>query len=322
MVLLPAMMRDQITEVAGTLLSVDPTLTHVLLAIVAVLVLSLPLVVFFLLLGDLTRFYFHAQHVSGGSTTVFAPRFTLTGLRLPVDDLSAPAAESLKRMREHPHTLELIVPPNPRGRGSIDRKLDAYGLRRSASATDLERVNGLFELLASRDRSLAEEVAKVEFGLARHLLRLQVIVIRYVKALLAFLVTALAVFSAAAVIARDRALDRQGQLWLSVIFVVWAPVMVVAVSSPVRWVESLLRAEDATAHSIAADVEFTKFERFAVALGLAVLALAGVVLVVRLADDVEFAERCAALVCLAAAALAFLRGASRSPARRRRDAHR
>ena len=43
-----------------------------------------------------------------------------------------------------------------------------------------------------------EEVAKVEHGMTRHILRLQVIVLRYVKALLAFLTTALAVFTSAA----------------------------------------------------------------------------------------------------------------------------
>ena len=36
--------------------------------------------------------------------------------------------------------------------------------------------------------------------MARHVLRLQVIVLRYVKALLAFLTTAIAVFAAAAVV--------------------------------------------------------------------------------------------------------------------------
>jgi hypothetical protein len=317
MVLLPAMMKDQIAGVAGALMEVDPSPTHVLLAIIASIVLGLPLMVFFLLLGDLTRFYFHAEHVQTGSGTVFAPRFTLTGLRLPAGELSSVAAAGLESARGDRAAVELVVPPNPRGRERIDQRLAAYGIVAEGAAdwSDADRSAGLFELVASRPRALADEVAKVEFGMTRHLLRLQVIVMRYVKALLAFVVTALAVFAAAAVVARDDRVGAGGQLWLAAIFAAWVPVMVLAVSSPVRWVESLLLAEGAGNHSVSADREFTRFERIAILVGALVLALTAAVLIVRLVDgsNTPAGVTCAAVIVASIAA--FVVAARRSVAR-------
>ena len=69
-----------------------------------------------------------------------------------------------------------------------------------AGHDDLARAAGLLELAASRSRLLLEEVAKVEHGMARHVLRLRGLVLRYVKALLALLTTALAVYAGDAVV--------------------------------------------------------------------------------------------------------------------------
>ena len=204
MVLLPAMLKDHVVEVLRVLLTSEHSLPHILLSVTAALVLVLPFVVLFLLLGDLTRFYFHAQHLAGASGQAFAPRFTLTGLRLPSDELSPTSAAELAAARLEPLTVELLVPSNPATRAAIDAKLDAYGgLGRHLHDDDIGRADGLFELVAARSRTLAEEVAKVEHGMARHLLRLQVIVMRYVKALLAFLTTAIAVAAALSVVRAD-----------------------------------------------------------------------------------------------------------------------
>jgi hypothetical protein len=265
MVLLPAIVKDQIVIVLRSLLTSEPTVPHALLVVVALVVLAVPLIVLFLLLGDLTRFYFHAQHVPGEQSDAFAPRFTLTGLRLPVGDLSPAADRDLAAARREPAAIELLVPPNQAARDAIDRKLDAYGgLDRHDHPGDLGRVNGLMELIAARSRTPAEEIAKVELGMARHLLRLQVIVLRYVKALLAFLTTALAVFAASGAVQSGDALGPNSELWLAAIFALWAPTIVYAVASPVRWIAGLLRAEGATVNAVAADQEFTRIERIAV----------------------------------------------------------
>lgn len=321
MVLLPAMMKDQIAGVVGTLLTVDPTAPHVLLAVLAGIVLALPLVVFFMLLGDLTRFYFHAHHVEGAGGMLFVPRFTLTGLRIASDELSPAAAADVDAARAEPSVVDLVVPPNAAGRARIDQRLAAYGLDH-ADPDDETRAAGLFELISSHSRSLADEVAKIEFGMTRHLLRLQVIVIRYVKSLLVFLVTALSVFAAAAVAERDTGVGATGQLWLAVIFAGWAAIVAVAVSAPVRWVNAMLRADGAAANSVASDPEFTRFERVVFAVGAAALALSIVVLVARLVDGTRALDAGLSATATVAAAAVFAWAASRSvvgpavPARR------
>jgi hypothetical protein len=198
---------------------------------------------------------------------VFTPRFTLTGLRLPADELKPAAAAELGACRRDPATIELLVPPKDTARQQIDRRLDAYGgLRRRDDPGDAGRAAGLLTLVAARDRSLAEEIAKVENGLARHLLRVQVIVLRYVKALLLFLATALAVFAAAGVVSADAEVTPTSELWLATVYLLWAPMVVVAVGAPVRVIEGLLRAEGATRSALGADVELTRVERASVVL--------------------------------------------------------
>ena len=215
MVLLPAIARDSIVSVIRTLVSGDLDLAHVCLLAAMVALLALPFAALWLVLRDLTLFYFHAQHLAHDGHDVFTPRFTLTGIRLPSDELGAAGRDELTTVRASAANIDLLVPSNDLARSRIDRQLDAYGgLGRHDVDGDLGRAGGLFELTASRDRSLIEEVAKIEYGIARHILRVQVIVLRYVKALLAFLTTALAVFAAAAVLEDSTTIGPTEELWL------------------------------------------------------------------------------------------------------------
>ena len=168
-------------------------------------------------------------------------------------------------VRGTPANIDLLVPSNDLARSRIDRQLDAYGgLGRHDVEGDPGRADGLFELAASHDRSLIEEVAKIEYGIARHILRVQVIVFRYVKALLAFLTTALAVFAAAAVLEGSATIGPTEELWLVCITALWAPSLVAVVTAPVRWLDQLLRAEGASRSAVANDPELTRVERLAI----------------------------------------------------------
>jgi len=265
MVLLPAIARDSIVSVIRTLVKGDLDLAHLCLLAAMVALLALPFAALWLVLRDLALFYFHAQHVAHGGQDVFTPRFTLTGIRLPSDELRADARADLATVRTSAANIDLLVPSNDLARARIDRQLDAYGgLGRHDVDGDLGRAGGLFELTASRDRSLIEEVAKIEYGIARHILRVQVIVLRYVKALLAFLTTALAVFAAAAVLEGSTTIGPTEELWLVCISALWAPSLVAVVTAPVRWLDQLLRAEGASRSAVANDPELTKVERLAI----------------------------------------------------------
>ena len=269
MVLLPAIARDSVVTIMRALLTGGPEATRLLLLAAMGAVLSLPFMALWFLLRDLTRFYFHAQHLLHDGRDVFAPRFTLTGLRLPIGELNE-SIGLLEAARIDPVNIELLVPPRAASRATIDRQLDAYGgLGGSNEAGingDIGRAAGLFELVASRSRTLPDEVAKMEHGMVRHMLRIQVIVLRYVKALLAFLTTALAVFAADAVVESHPDLDTAARAVLSCVILGWAPCIVVAVNAPVRWIEQLLRNEGAARNAIRTDDEFTRVERIATAI--------------------------------------------------------
>jgi hypothetical protein len=308
MVLLPAVERDSVTTVLGALLSGDVDLVRVLLSVAVCAAVALPFTALWLLLRDLTQFYFHANHVRHGDGEAFTPRFTLTGLRLPQDELGAASTDELDSIRVEPHVIELLVPANDESRRRIDMQIAAYGgLGAAEPMTDIGRASSIFELAASRGRGLFEEVAKVEHGMARHVLRIQVIVLRYVKAVLAMLTTALTAFALAAVIERHPLVSSGDEAWLAVILLAWAPVAMFAITSPVRWLERLLRSEGATHTAVSEDRELTRLEDVTVRLaigGFVVAALAFVIVLPR--DDLSAESRGWALSAAITAALALI----------------
>jgi len=269
MVLLPAIQRDTVVIVLRALLTGPVTLVDSLLAVGVVMSLLVPLVALGLLLRDLTTFYFHANHLGGpGEPGTYTPRFTLTGLQLPADDLSPAGTTLVDRARTGQAAMELLVPHNDATRARIDERIAVYDLGRGEELDDRARVEALFALTASRSRGLADEVAKIEHGLARHLLGIQNIVLRYAKALLALLATALCAYAAAGVV-QSGAGDAGSRAWLAVILMVWTVLAVGAVLTPLRWIERRLRADGATRTAVARDRELTRVERTTI--GLAVV---------------------------------------------------
>ena len=252
-----------------SLLSGKATLADALLVVAVLTSVAVPFVALALLLRDLTTFYFHANHLRrSDGRDAFTPRFTLTGIRLPDDELGPEAAAALAEARVDPESVHLLVPDNDASRAGIDARTVAYGLTDTAPADDRERADALFALAASRPRNLVEEVSKVEHGLARHVLGIQVIVLRYAKALLALLATALCAFSTSAVVESHPVIDTGERVWLAGILMIWAPVAIVAVATPVWWLENRLRSEGAAHTAVSHDKEMTAVERATIALAL------------------------------------------------------
>jgi hypothetical protein len=315
LVVLPVVARDSVTGILRSLVIERIGMTDVLLTITVIAMLGVPAVALWLLFADLTRFYFHANHLGGDGNEVFTPRFTLTSLQLPSDELGPGAADELGRLRHDPRIVELLVPTNDTSRRRIDRQLDVYGgLGADASvvdsdvSADVERANGLFALAASRSRPLLEEVAKIEHGMARHVLKLRGLVLRYVKALLALLTTAVAVYCGDAIVSGlddGQAMTRSGSLWLAAIALVWAPLVVLAVTSPVRWIERLMRADGAGSTAVADDPEMTFIERVSLRIAAVGWLSATVAMIASLTDgSIAVSDRWAGLVVLSASVLA------------------
>ena len=310
MVLFPVVGRDAVVEVLRHLATGTFEASEAALLVAVVLGLCVPVVSLMVVLKDLTSFYFYTNHVAGPGGGVFVPRFTLTGLRLPSDELGPAAAAELQRRRGAPEAVELLVPDNDESRSRADQRIAAYGgleaLGRvdpdqdaapsvsapgetapgsTVSNDDLARAEAKFVLAASRSRTLLEEVAKVEGGMVRHVLRIQVIVLRYVKALLALLTTALAVFAAAGVVEGKQVLGPADLAWLAAVHLVWAPLVVLAVSTPVAWLDRLLRNVGASGTGAREDPAFTHVEEVTVRLALLGWVAALVAMVVALADN-------------------------------------
>lgn len=264
LVVLPVVARDSIAGIIRSLLVGELQWMDGFLVIAMGAVLVAPAMAMWLLLRDLTRFYFYANHFGDTRSETFTPRFTLTSLRLPSDELDGASAADLDRARHDPRMVELLVPANEASRTRIDRQVEIYGLGRASDNDDGARANALLELAASTSRPLVEEVAKIEYGMARHVLRLQGIVLRYVKTLLALLTSAIAIYAGDAVVAGsgpDVGIDATQGVWLAAIVLVWVPSLVFAVTSPVRWVEQTMRTEGATSSAIEHDPELTFVER-------------------------------------------------------------
>ena len=229
---------------------------------------------------------------------MFTPLFTLTSLRLSSDELGTAANADLDSLRAEPRIVELLVPTNDASRARIDRQLQVYGGLGDGDG-DMGRAMGLFDLAASKSRTLLEEVAKVEYGMARHVLKLRGLVLRYVKALLALLTTAVAVYSADAVVAdlpRGEDLSPTGTIWLAGIILIWAPVVVLAVTSPIRWIEHLMRDDGAPSTKVADDPELTIIERVTLRIAAAAWLAAGAAMVIVISNgSLPSADRLAGL---------------------------
>lgn len=307
MVLLPVVEHDAVVSVIRSLLTgtIDPV--RILLLVATAASLAVPSTALWLVLRDLTQFYFHANHIGHDRGESFAPRFTLTALQLPSGELSAVAADTLLHRRRSAETISLLVPANDVARARVDGRIVAYGgLGYVPDGTDETRALALLALTGSRQRDLLDEVAKVEHGMARHVLRTQTIVLRYVKALLALLTTALATFAAAAVVESKAPLSGGDLVWLAAILLAWAPTVVIAVTTPVRWLERLLRNEGATHTAVHQDAELTMVEDATVRLAICGFVVAAAAMgwaVTR--SDVRLTGRVAGAVVLVVASLAL-----------------
>ncbi len=264
LVLLPALERDAVTLVMRAMVAGPISWSRALLALAVAVSIALVVVVLWFVLVELTRFYFHANHVESADGSSFTPRFTLTGLRIPIDELSPAGNTGYVEAHTAGRNIRLLVPSNPRARTRIDHQIDAYpGLTATqpgAGRTDLDRAEALFELAASRRRTLVDEVAKVEYGIARHMLRLQVIVMRYVKALLVVIITAVSIFACSAAIQSSAQITAADERWVAGSLLLWAPMVIFVAAQPVHWLESLLRSEGARHTAVRKDHELVRLE--------------------------------------------------------------
>jgi hypothetical protein len=205
LVLLPAVAQTAVQGVLVYGLARGWTDARAVILIPLSISLALPLYALVSLLRDLVEFYFAPKFVSGDPISI--TRFSLAGLSFPYDEgieakASILADEVVNKEYEH-----FIL-----GAGSVSRSVEevftetkagniAYPIRRtllrrlqndaSVELTSMDRITVAFAMAGSLDDSLSREVARAEASLARHVLTLRRLVLRYAKALILFVWTTL-----------------------------------------------------------------------------------------------------------------------------------
>lgn len=264
MVLWPAFARDGVAAVLRTLVDGPAAADGVLLAVAFVLCCSVPVIALAIVFAELTRFYFHS---AGDRAGMFAPRFTLNGLRVHPDEISDQVARQLADRHANPELLAQMLPSGRSARRHLDGQLRRQQLTDGPEPDDRQRADLLFRITDAAPVSLLDDVVRTEHKLVRHIRAIQVIVLRYVKALLALLTTALAVFIAAeATVAVDGA--ESARRIVAITVMAWAPVVILAVASPVRWLERNLRSTEGPIHPLQTNPDLVLMERITAALAV------------------------------------------------------
>ena len=311
LVLFPIFFSQAIPGLAGTFaLSNGGLAQTVLLFIPFSLSIGLPLYALYCLLRDLTLFYF-VGHSPGFPTDLFNPRFVFSGIAFSPDEsprvrrevtlyeyssdliqFMLPFGEAQAEYCDEviASTREQIIPAERRTealelQGIIQRQPGSKHLLvksdppEKQNPSDVLRFDAALGLAGVRDRDLVAEVAKSEASLARHAIGLRRLLLRYVKALLMFIVTALVTFLLIGIV---KDFQHWSHLVMAVGYLVWSVVTPVAVRLPIRrWIykTSDPRSENVVGH----DSQLVAFENIVLvacavagvsaALGLAVILL-------------------------------------------------
>lgn len=228
-----------------------------------VMTIVIPLMALYLLLRDITIFYF-SPYVPGEQSRKFYPRFSLAALLFSPDESKSVKDEvyaheydpgkglyhfilpyyhkSLKYYEKiYEENKDVIVP-------SSRRALVQY-----AERDNFNKINTAIGLAGGLDRNLSAEVAKMEVSQVRHALRLRRLVLRYIKALIVCIVTALFSYLMISVIEMWNLEPQiEGARKLSdllankcsivsvvyIIYISWAIATFVSVRFPIRWIYS------------------------------------------------------------------------------------
>ncbi len=304
--LLPLFLRDAFPRMMTVLFAAYDGGQHWLpigaIGLAATLVILLPIPTIYLLVGDLLGFYFTSNtfgaHPSGAGPSrrvVFNPRFIIPGLGFNNDELSPRTRDALAEGRDDEWTRALLVPPSlddDGWRNRFDtRSHEVWGvLADEGAAGDNERVRQSFRLAGlNRDRTLARDVARTEALIARHVLSIRTVVLRYSKALLLLIATTVVTLAASGLVEQAVREDPAGGRFTSgfpyrymflvaLAYVVWAPLAARSVTAPLRMFQRRTRGVGEH-RDVYLDKHTTQFESATVVVTVVVLVSAATAMI-------------------------------------------
>lgn len=263
--LLPLFLRDAFPKMMTVLISAYDAGQNMFavaaIGLAATLVILLPVPAIYLLVGDLLGFYFTSNtfgaHPTGPHAphrVIFNPRFIIPGLGFNNDELSPRTRELLSEGRDDEWTRGLLVPRSTDDDGWRDRfdtrTFEVWGIvADEGTAGDTERVRQAFRLAGlNRDRTLARDVARTEALIARHVLVIRTVVLRYSKALLLLIATTVVTLAASGLV--DQAVREDPtngkfadgfpyryMFLVALAYAIWAPLAARSVTSPLRMIQ-------------------------------------------------------------------------------------
>ena len=299
--LLPLFLRDAFPKMMTVLISAYDAGQNMFaitaIGLAATLVILLPVPAIYLLVGDLLGFYFTSNTFGAHPTTpdaphrvIFNPRFIIPGLGFNNDELSPKTRELLSEGRDDEWTRGLLVPRSTDDDGWRDRfdtrTFEVWGIvAEEGAAGDTERLRQAFRLAGlNRDRTLARDVARTEALIARHVLAIRTVVLRYSKALLLLIATTVVTLAASGLVDQAVREDPTGgkfvagfpyryMFLVALAYAIWAPLAARSVTSPLRMIQR--RTPGVGEHSdVYLDKHTTQFESATIFITLVVL-LAG-----------------------------------------------
>ncbi|MCA9886829.1 MAG: hypothetical protein KC546_00595 [Anaerolineae bacterium] len=208
-----------------------------------ILSLSVPIYGVYLMLKDTLQFYF-TLYAPGMPTSILNPTFALNALMLSPDEAPTAKAAAQQLQYEQRYVDYMLSFSDKRRAKYFDQLVDYTNreiippTRRdianaATSPTDVDRVNAALGITRGLDRSLIEEVALVELTLARNILYLRRLVMRYVKTLLMFIWTAIISFIALPFL-------QSGHFppltLLAICYLAWSVIALMLLRMPLNWI--------------------------------------------------------------------------------------
>lgn len=305
--LLPLFLRDGFPKMMTVMIASHDAhqfwVPTVAIGIAASLVILLPVPAIFLLVSDLLGFYFtsntfgaHGADQTSANRAMFNPRFILPGLGFNNDELSPTTHRLLAEGREDEWTRALLVPRTDDDEGWRDRfdtrSRDIWGTAMPEGPDgDGERLRQSFRLAGlNRDRTLARDVARTEALVARHVLLLRTVVLRYSKALLLLIATTVATLAASGLVEQAMREDSTNGKFVdgfpyrylflvALVYVFWAPLAARSVTSPLRMIQRQTPGVGELA-DVYRDRKSTQFEAAIVLVTLIVLVAASLAMII------------------------------------------
>lgn len=251
LILLPVLIKDSIANIVQGLY-IDASATSLILYVLPYLLsLVIPLYALWLLFRDLCVFYFTSNipsALSGDSQQeAFHPRFSLTAI--PFSDVKEQRLKKEIRRIQFATKLRFFLLPYSQDAKDWLNKVSESAEGKKVELPDDEWLpkpqgddhNALrvaFGIAGAYNRNLIEECAKSELSLIRHNLHLRRLVMRYMKALLILIWTALITIVIVAVLeatTKDKDIHTK-LLIISACNAVWASLTPWIVRAPVRWI--------------------------------------------------------------------------------------